>query len=304
VDNTSSVTNPIIDDGKEHTIWSGESRGAKILWTTKDIYISNGHTSYKFFSNYVKGLYERNYKYERRYSKTGTSFKGKMFGKTPDCPEWTDGEIVSIVGPMMFLEVETFLGCGIMQYHKHWVVVDLLHPSNIKWYADTKEDQDFTGYGVKLSDFFSDAEILNGLLQTDHVKEAIALIDPEFRPKTVAELINWFQKKYDESMAPEPVVKKWDFTDLEVDNTGRLSARLYTGFVFDKVDHDALVVRVGLYPVHKSHEVANIEIKLPIPGKIRTDIIAAQGKQNGYLYVDFQDRTLFDCSRLDFDDLN
>ncbi|MCA1624500.1 MAG: hypothetical protein LC768_07465, partial [Acidobacteria bacterium] len=278
-----------IDEDIEKKIWNGESDGFKIRWTTKDIYVESDKGVEKVFSYYTERLFEKNYKYEREYSeKLGKYIQTKKILEMENCSVWFDGEIASLVGSTMTIETEVFLACGIMQYYKHLVVLNLNKPKSFKLISDTKEDEEFVGSSVKLTEFFSDEQILEALLKNNKVRAAIEKIDKEFKPKNTSELIEWFEKKDKELYELDNDKRDWGMEDVSFgeDYNGRLTRRLHSGFAFDRLENGKVIVKVGLNNTHKSHMLPSLELEFNVPEKLRKELELANSKQQGFLYKD------------------
>ena len=277
----------------EQLIWKGESGDYHIYWTEKDIYVEKDGQSEKLFTGFAKKYYDINFKYETEYSEKLNKYI--KTNKLNDCLISIHGEITSLVGNYLTLDIEEYYMCGIPQYYTHWVVFDLENLDKIKFVKNTKGSY-ATGVGVKITDVFEDKKILAELLKNSEIKESIDVIENDFEPKSTLELLNWFQNKEQKYQKSEYDKEPFEFEDIAFENHSYslLNRRALSEFKFQKIEEDLVLVQIALIPWGKRHGNSAVKIKLNIPKKYKQDFVLAKSKKRGFICASFNNSSVID----------
>lgn len=266
----------------EKLIWKGESGDYQIHWTEKDIYIEKGGKTKKLFTDLAKKHYDINFKYKTDYSEKLQKFiRTKEFNS---CLISMNGQITSLAGNFLTLEIEEYYMCGVVQYYTTWVVFDL---DNLDKAGFEKFNKDgyARAYGIKITDIFDDQKVLAELLKNKEIKESIGAIEKDFQPKSTLELLQWFQDKEEEYRDPDIKNKSFTGEDIFFENVNgsSLNKRALTEFNFERIENSKVVVRLGLEPNYKQHGNDSIEIELEIPEKLKQQFKQANLRKKGFL---------------------
>lgn len=268
---------------EEREIWSGESGGYRVRWTNKDIYVESEKSNVKLLTNYFARYAERNFKY--RYDWVGKNHKRVITGENDfnDCPISLTGRLVSLVGPYATIETEEMYVCGVIQYYSHWIVIDLRKPNKINFTAEnTVEDGEFSG-SVKLTDIFSEHEILTALLENENVLRRLGTQ----KPRSIREILLHFENLYNDQFDDDEKTIAVEDVYFIDDGIGFLSNRYLYGFTFDSIEGDKICIKIGLAPMGKTHEVPSITLKMNIPDNLKPFVTSAKAKKEGYLFSDY-----------------
>ncbi len=250
------------DRNGEEIYWQGTSEGFNIRWTDKDIYVEKDGKTQKLFSTYVDYLFSQ---------QTPKLKSLKIY-----CSSRISANILSIVGNLMTIEINNMTFCPPEAHPSDeplWIVVDLNKLENAKF------NKPF-GNSIKLTDIFSDKDVLEAMLENEEIKQAMNEIDTNYKPKTAIELARWFRIK-EETWDSDKVSYYGDTANFA--RKGQLNENSLSDFSFEKVEDDYVFVNLGLQPVNRSSDLPTLSVKLKIPDKIKHNFESANSKQNGFL---------------------
>lgn len=259
---TKTEKTKVFDKNGEEVFWQGTSEDFNIRWTDKDIYIEKNGKTQKLFSKYADYIYRKN-----------DLASLKMY-----CSTSIQGSILSIVGSIMTIQINDSTFCVPSAHpsdEPQWIIVDLNKLN------DAKFDKNF-GNSLKLTDIFSDKEVLEAMLENEEVTSAINEIDKNYKPKTVIELAHWFRRKEDLLMGSANTVN-YGIEAVTFNVKGRLEKNSFYDFSFERIEGDYVFIDIGLQPIGRKSDLPALSLKLKIPDKLRQNLELANSRQQGFL---------------------
>lgn len=219
----------------KNTIWQGESANFDIKWTKDDVTARNPNGAEVFSV--------------RKFATK--KFKDSLadFSKNGEMPfeEYTFRyKILSIAGSLMFLQ-ETTSYSPQSYLNESYVAIDLSDPKATR----------------KLTDFYSETEILNALLKNQLIAEDLKADDVP-APKNLTEFFTAFDREPTEA------------TEKQIDKC-RFAKNVFDSFAFNRVENDKIAVDLGV-PCRaemRADKIYPFELLLPVKAELKTD-----GKQN------------------------
>jgi hypothetical protein len=251
--------------GPEKLIWTGESGGFVIRWTTENLSAKRyGSAEGSVFN--VRPIIESEWKeIERDRSKRireGESLVDFQYDRSI--------EVLSIVGPLVSISDNEGCDCGgahpsAVSLYK---ALDLSRPGAVDLSYDGFKKR---GKMVQLTDYFAEADILKALLADTIIQKALKSSGKP-RPQTLAALM---KAVYLQSVP----VGECDY---------ELSDDLLTRFAFHHLENDRVAVRLGLSHAVETCRGSLIElgILLPIPAALKQPLMRAQSGTAGFLMKD------------------
>lgn len=229
-------------------IWSGESAGFRLHWSTSDLIVTKAVAqSPEFLATRQIAV---------------AAWKQYMVDKAP-VPyqfERTD-TLLSVVGPLISLRTSEYCDCG------------GAHPTMITTFQAIDLQQSANG-SVKvaaLSDLFPEADILNALMSDGMVQKALGSQTGR-APPSLAKLLN--------ALADKSV----DVRDCSY----AFSKELLSQFAIHHLEANQVAIRLALpHSVETCRgKFIQLGILLPIPASLRQHLRAAQARQQGFLMQD------------------
>jgi hypothetical protein len=252
-------------DAPEKTIWTGESGGMVILWTTRNLSArARGNAGSGSFS--VRPIVEREWR-EIVQERSKRIREGET---VVDFQYERSIEVLSVVGPIISISDNSGCDCG--GAHPSAAIVyralDLSRPGAV--------DLDYEGYKkhgkmAQLSDYFPAADILRALLADTLIQKALKSSGKR-RPTTLAALMKAIY------LQPVPVGEC----------AYELSDDLLTRFAFHHLENGQVAVRLGLTHAYETCRGRSTEIGilLPVPDALRQQLAQAQSGTAGFLMKD------------------
>jgi hypothetical protein len=252
-------------------IWNGDGGGLRIIWTTTDLYKRSGSETESIWGPLVQ---------------TGLDdFVAVVLGNQPDkknperCSYERRFKVLSVVGTLVSFEDQYQDDCGGAHpsADTRFTAVDLAKPGEVRYARqdDTPMmniDLAKAGPVVKLSDYFSERDILRALLAEPTIQRALATLDDKKQPQSLAEL---------------PALFKGDdyaLGDLDFE----LRPDFLTRFSFHHIEGKTLAVRIGLPPHSGASRTLHkeLEVFLPIPESLQEPLNLAAARRQGFLMSD------------------
>lgn len=253
----------------EKTIWTGQSGGFVIHWTTSDIRAqSSGKAGQVLFS--VIPLAQRG------FEDFSATMKDPDAG-AEDCLYERNFRILSVVGSIVSFEdvYDSFCrGWAYPSAETRFTAIDLAKPGEIAYtntggFPPIDVDLSKLGKVVKLTDFFSEDEILKALLADSVIKKALPNSGASQPPQTLHELYQLLKKQ-----------------SLEIGEcVYRFPEDFLTRFAFHHLEKGQVAVRIGLPPNSEPCRAlyAQLGILLPIPESLKTPLALAASGKEGFL---------------------
>lgn len=261
-------------ESPEIVIWTGVSGGFEIRWTTRELYAASPAKTANFFEPIVK--------------KEFTDFAEQPFAVREDLNPGADKceylrffQVVSIVGTLVTFEDDYAVFCGGAHptATSRFSTIDLTK-SGVMTYESGKDrpadelDLRNLGNGVKLTDYFSEEDILQALLTDSTVKKAIESSKDSQQPTSLTEVAEFFRKNY---------------YALRIDDSSlNLRPDFLTRFAFHHVKGNKVAVRIRLSPTSQAEHALrkHLELLLPIPEVLKEPLTNASQRQEGFLMKD------------------
>jgi hypothetical protein len=236
----------------EKAIWSGQSGGFTIRWTTADLVARPTRSPARTVFS-AKALAEHQWK---SIEKDGVE-EYYEYNRT--------FELLSVVGSIVSYSDTEYCACGGAHptAYVQFKAIDLAKPARV----GDKE----SGRAVKLNDLFPESDILKALLADSMIRKALeASQKPE--PKTLAKLIEAIAYQMFESedcsySASEDMLARFAFHHVEGD---QVAVRL-------SISHGAEVCR---------GQMLQVGILLPIPASLKNSLTLAANGKAGFLMKD------------------
>ena len=243
-------------------IWKGRSGGIEIEWTTDDLFANSGEKVERIFKSLAKrGHEEFLVDISTDKTKDGAS----------NCDYRRDFEVLSIIGTLISFSDTEYTDCGGAHpsTEMRFTTVDLARPGEVSYgQGDNAMDVDLRnpGKAVKLTDYFSESDILSALLSDRVIKLAFAEARVSSPPQTLASLPEIFAKN-------DYVLNG---TDLS------LRPDFLTRFAFHHLEGDLVAVRLNLPSIAFAYRSQQIGLLLPIPSELRQPFALAAIGHEGF----------------------
>jgi len=254
------------------TIWRGESHGIEIHWTTVDLFAKSDAKIERIWAPLVQ--------------KGFADFVAALTGGPPatkdrvlHCSYERRFKILSVVGTLVSFEDQYSDDCGGAHpsADTRFTTVDLSKPGNVQ-YARQEDtpmmniDLAKPGKVTKLTDYFAEQDVLQALLADHVIQKALAGLNRQTAPRTLAELPELF------------AANDYALGDLDFE----LRSDFLTRFVFHHIEGDKIAVRLGLPPHSGANRSAHqqLGLLLTIPASLKQDLGLATSRQQGFLMID------------------
>ena len=258
-------------DGK--MIWSGESGGFHIQWTTVDLFVQAATRVKKNFGPLVENGFNNFIAVQVEDDQSSEE------AKFSNCLYERYFKLRSVVGTLVSFEDQYVDDCGGAHpsADTRFTTIDLARSGEVL-YARGEDtpmmDVDLAKPGkiIKLTDYFSEQDILRALLSDLVVKRALTDIKASTSPQTLAELLELFAEY-----------------DYELGSTGfDLRPDFLTRFVFHHVEGEKVAVRLGLPPHYGFNRTSHqqLGLLLPIPPALQQSLDLAARRKEGFLMKD------------------
>jgi hypothetical protein len=238
--------------------WKGTiGNNDTITWDGKDLFLTkNKGKKYGIFSTIAQNYY----RFKQIEPANRGCYNGHFF------------RVLSIVGKIMSFEHEGDFSCQGAYLFWRYGSIDLDKPGDLVFPRSGEAGAKM----VKLTDFYSENDILSVLLANREISDGISTAVSQkripVRPKTLTE--------FTESV-----------TDWEIDKPNYevgFEPDYLTRFVFHHIEGENVAIWISLTPTLHAYQAVHdhIEILLPIPDKLRQPLISADSKQMGFLFKD------------------
>ncbi|HZS05294.1 MAG TPA: hypothetical protein VFD58_10710 [Blastocatellia bacterium] len=254
-------------------IWSGESAGYSLRWTTADLYVQSQAGTEKIFGPIAKKAFE-----EDAGDATGNSQSGGK-QEQADCDLRRDFTLLSAVGTLVSFQDVDSPYCGGLHagYSVRFTTIDLAKQGEVPFdqgegVGDLDIDLTNPGRVIKLTDYFAEQDILRALLADRFIQKVLADSGVKVAPPGLAELQKAFAAAVERG-----------YIDFQ------LRPDFLTRFVFHHIEGDKVAVRIGLPPFggagyHGKHK--QLGVLLPIPPLLQQPLALAATRQQGFLMKD------------------
>jgi len=240
----------------EVPIWSDEQNGIGRRWTNRDLYLTAGDSSTPIFSRYAARL---------------VSDHVRRNGKSPGCESVFGFTVLSLVGSIMSVEVDSHTECSsYVDGFETYLVTFQLNSMQIAGVAK-HDDRPRKLERSNLRSLFSEREITDSLLDTPEIKRSLQANTSMFAVTSLAGLERELRKNEANG----------------VDSTGHfLSSRSLENFYFDRVEGDRVVVQIELTTGANSTTHPRLALTLPIKAAIGNSLRSAAARESGFLRAD------------------
>lgn len=259
-------------------IWSGTSVGFRIRWTKENLTASLESETTEVFS--ARDLAQKGFEQYLKAMNNRPDIKVESSDYTRSF------KLLSVVGSLISFEDSLDATSRLLrqpsgeflsqttEVESRFTTIDITKSCEINYLTDNESealDADATkpGKAVKLTDFFSEKEVLQALLGDTLVKQALQNGDVPKQPATLNELLNLLEER-------ELTTRKCVFF---------LPEDYLTRFAFHHVEGNKAAVRLSLKPsiVACRGQKAELGFLLPIPEILKQSLsLAASGKE-GFL---------------------
>jgi hypothetical protein len=234
---------------ERRSIWSGDSAGFAVRWSSSDILVTRiGLKGPPVYS--ARAVAERDWK--ERASETSNM----------TCGEERDVEILSVVGPVMSVLDSTGGYCE-----------GTAHPWAVSRYVaiDLEKSTAATVVGARLTDYFSERDVLAALLADRLVKASVSS-SKRPSPTRLTELL---------TVTAEFPIRVGD-CEFELDE------RSLSSFAFHHLQKDRVAIRLALPYRHEACRglVAQLGLLLPLPERLKEALARANVRRAGFLMKD------------------
>ncbi len=263
----SSQAKDIVGD----VIWSGESGGVRVVWTTSDLYRRSASETESIWAPLVQKGFE--------------DFVAVVIGDKPEmhnserCRYERTFKVLSVVGAVVSFEDQYKDDCGGAHpsADTRFTTIDLSKPGEVRYAREEDSpmmnvDLAKLGKVSRLSDYFSERDILQALTAEPNIQKAIDALDHKRSPQSLAELPQLFASD-DYALGDSDFELRPDFL---------------TRFAFHHVEGDRVAIRIGLPPQSGANRTRHkeLEIFLPAPESLREQLKLAASRQQGFLMSD------------------
>jgi hypothetical protein len=246
-------------------IWNGMSDGFGIRWTKDDLFVQSASGLERIWAPLAKRGFDE---FAADMNRVGQT-EG---GRTNNCDYQRDFEVLSIVGALVSFQDDEYSDCGGAHptTERRFTMVDLTSPGQVFYgHGENAMDADFKKPGkvVKLTDYFTESDILNALLADHVIKQALADAGVSSPPRTLAGLSEVFSRN-DYILSGTELVIRPDFL---------------TRFAFHHIEGDMLAVRLNLPSIAFAYRSQQIGLLLPIPQSLQQSLALAAAGREGFL---------------------
>jgi len=262
----------------EEILWEGESSGYKVRWTTLDLYSETSRTKEAIWKPFIENEFEN---FRQVYISSGKRSERKI----EDCTYERDLRVLSVVGSLVSFQDEyaDFCGGAHPTADFRFTTIDLAKPGSL---AYAREDstpmmnidlQNPPPKAVKLTDYFSDQDLPNALLDDKLIRATLLALGSSSPPKTLAELSELLAK----------------VGYLLGDSGFQLSPDFITRFSFHHLEGKRVAIRISLSPASTATQSAHqqLGLLLSIPASLSVQLPLAEGRQQGFL-MSYAERAL------------
>jgi hypothetical protein len=244
-------------------IWKGNSGGFEIVWTEEDFFFRREKVETIFHSLADRGYDE--------FIADLTKNKNKA-NVDQQCDYRGDFAVLSIIGPLLNFEDNEYSDCGGAHpsTELRFTLVDMCRPGQVEYRYDLDfldADLQSPGKIAKLTDYFSEADVLIALLANRVIKETLAEAGASAAPQTLAELLEVLARA-DYALNGTEVVLRPDFL---------------TRFAFAHVEGERVAVRLNLPSVAVADRSKQVTLLLPIPPELKQPLALAARGEEGFL---------------------
>lgn len=252
---------------KVKTVWTGESGGFTLTWTSRDLTARSGKETTSLWSTLAKKGFED---YEAEMKKDTDSPTG--------CPYERTFRLLSVVGPIVSFEDQLYASCGGAHpsVERRFTAVDLSRSGALAYGgAPSGEPMDVAaahrGRVAVLTDYFDERDVLEALRSDRLIRLALRNV-----PKTLADIPRL--------VGPEGIAVG--------ECTYSVRDDFLTRFTFDHVEGDKVAVRLGLPPNVGACRTMHTQLGLllPLPDKLKAALEAAQAGKQGFLLAEQKKR--------------
>jgi hypothetical protein len=265
----------------DQTIWTGQSNGFLITWTTADIRAVSAKDGGLVFSaaQFAREDFQAS-EAETRKDNARLNRESKRNGAPPleanPCTVEREIILLSVVGSILTFRDHFYEGCE-REAHPagniRYTAIDLSKPGRTLYPIDYFVDTTKPSKVVQLTDLFADREILTALT-------ADALIT-----KALKDRGGYPPRKLSALLPPilEPIIGETNRGCHEI------SGDLLTRFAFHHVEGKSVAVRLGLSGCGVCREcLTEIGILLPIPDSLSEPLALAEAGKEGFLLKDMK----------------
>lgn len=254
-------------------IWRGESGGYKIWWTTSDLHFESPTGIQRIWETLVKkGV-------EDFIAVNSDDGSGEPL-PAMNCEYDRTFVVMSIVGTLVSFKDSYYVGCEREAHpsiETRFTTIELAKSGEVLYALEQdipmmEVDLANPGNVVKLTDYFTEEEILRALLADRVVRKALDTVNAATHPKTLAELVEYFEKN-----------------NYELGESGyELRPDFLTRFAFHHIKSNRVAVRIGLPPHYGANRALHkqLGLLLPVPAKLRTQLELASQRRQGFLMRD------------------
>lgn len=261
-------------EAPEIIIWTGASGSFGIRWTTSELYVSSPAKTANLFEPIVKKQFTD-------FAELPSAVREDLEPDADKCEYLRFFNVVAIVGTLVTFEDDYAVFCGGAHptADNRFSTIDLTK-SGVITYEDGKDRPSDElalrnlGNGVKLTDYFSEEDILQALLTNSAIKKAIESTRDSQQPTSLTEVAEFFRKNY---------------YALRIDDSSlNLRPDFLTRFAFHHVKGNKVAVRIRLSPTSQAEHALrkHLELLLPIPEVLKEPLTSASQRQEGFLMKD------------------
>lgn len=249
-------------------IWSGQSGGFRIWWTTDDLFVLSARGIERIW----RPLAERgrgDFAEEmRRNDQAGE--------KAPDnCGYQRDFKLLSVVGTLVSFQDDEYSYCGGVHptTYRRFTAIDLATRNKALYFQDEKlMDAALAKPGrvAKLTEYFDEQDVLSALLADRFIRRVFAQAGVSAPPRTLAKLTELFAEN-------DYII---DGSDLE------LSPDFLSQFAFHHLAGNKVAVRLNLPSLASAYRARQIGLLLPITLRLQQALALADVRKEGFLMKD------------------
>ena len=265
----------------DQTIWTGQSNGFLITWTTSDIRAVSAKDGGLVFSaaQFAREDFQAS-EAETRKDNARINRESKRNGEPPleanPCTVEREITLLSVVGSILTFRDHFYEGCE-REAHPagniRYTAIDLAKPGRTLYPIDYFVDTTKPSKVVQLTDLFADREILRALTADVLITKALNGRG-DYPPRKLSALL---------PPILEPIVGGTDRGCYEI------SGDLLTRFAFHHVEGKSVAVRLGLSGCGVCREcLTEIGILLPIPDSLSEPLALAEAGKEGFLLKDMK----------------
>lgn len=250
----------------ENIFWEGKSGNYYMVWSNRDLYLSNDKNSRQksFWKSIVLEDFDK-------LSETSKGLK---------CGYVRNFELLSVVGNFItFYDTEIII-CGIPSTFPNIITLDVSKTQQLPKLNTTTDDIDV----IKLTDIFSNEEIFHAVSNNKKIKAFLKKLSKY--PETLDDLLKLIDTEYNLHEAGDYYL-----------------SNLLDNFAFNYIKDDKVSIRLFLMPTsgYNQSTTQKIDLLLPIPDKMKSEIYNASELKEGFLMKDMPkltkgEKTVFENS--------